>query len=103
MGLCSKILHWSHTLSGDTVLYFLRFEYSWGQLMGYGFFFCSLPAASSLLQLGPVQNLGRGRTERSSCSFFRAHENIGNYSQFVWYSRNFLRTANLYVGTEITA
>jgi hypothetical protein len=31
--------------------------------MGYGFFFCSLPDASSLLQLGPVQNLGWGRTD----------------------------------------
>eukprot|EP01047_Picozoa_sp_COSAG01_P106121 COSAG01_NODE_35259_length_534_cov_5.462069_2_plen_27_part_01 len=26
--------------------------------MGYGFLFCSLPDASSLLQLGPVQKLG---------------------------------------------
>ena len=45
------------------VLYFLTYEYSWGQLMGYGFLFCSLPDASSLLQLGPVQNLGWGRTD----------------------------------------
>eukprot|EP01049_Picozoa_sp_SAG25_P015184 SAG25_NODE_2982_length_1281_cov_19.755499_1_plen_189_part_00 len=28
-------------------------------------------------------------------------QNIGNYSQFVWYSRNFLRTANLYVESEL--
>ena len=38
----------------------MTYEYSWGQLMGYGFFFCSLPEASSLLQLGPVQKLGWG-------------------------------------------
>jgi hypothetical protein len=31
--------------------------------MGYGFLFCSLPDASSLLQLGPVQKLGWGRTD----------------------------------------
>eukprot|EP01047_Picozoa_sp_COSAG01_P044871 COSAG01_NODE_4089_length_5361_cov_2.720258_1_plen_53_part_10 len=39
----------SHAVS--KILYFLTYEYSWGQLMGYGFFFCSLPEASSLLQL----------------------------------------------------
>ena len=50
-------------LESQTVLYFLTYEYSWGQLMGYGFFFCSLPEAISLLQLGPVQKLGWGRTD----------------------------------------
>jgi hypothetical protein len=55
----------SRDLESHAVLYFLTYEYSWGQLMGYsyGFFFCSLPEASSLLQLGPVQNLGWGRTD----------------------------------------
>ena len=45
------------------VLFDLLYEYSLGQLMGYGFFFCSSPEASSLLQLGPVQKLGWGRTD----------------------------------------
>ena len=53
----------SRDLESHAVLYFLTYEYSWGQLMGYGFFFCSLPEASSLLQLGPVQKLGWGRTD----------------------------------------
>ena len=50
-------------LKSEHVSYFSTYEYSLGQLMGYRFFFCSPPEASSLLQLGPVQKLGRGRTD----------------------------------------
>jgi hypothetical protein len=64
-GCTSTYLYYrsSLDLESHTVLYFLTYEYSWGQLMGYGFLFCSLPDASSLLQLGPVQKLGWGRTD----------------------------------------
>ena len=57
----------SRDLKRHAILYFLTYEYSWGQLMGYGFFFCSLPEASSLLQLGPVQKLGWGRCHDPFC------------------------------------
>jgi hypothetical protein len=59
----SALFYHPETHADRLVLYFLTYEYSWGQLMGYGFLFCSLPDASSLLQLGPVQKLGWGRTD----------------------------------------
>ena len=53
---------------------------------------------------GPKIRLGADRMKFRSClRCFRARENIGNYSQFVWYNSNFLRTANLYVASENTS